>query len=460
VSLMPPTDSMFLIPESADQPMHVGGLQVLELPEGAGKEYLGELYRKAVEVDELNPLFTKRAKRSLTSLGQWTWIEDKSIDLEHHMRHSALPAPGRVRELFALTSRLHGTLLDRHRPLWEANLIEGLEGNRFAVYTKIHHAMMDGVSGMRLLQRSLSTDPDDRDTPMPWAARPERRESGGRGGLPGLSTLLGLPAAAFTTATDVVGLGPAVLRIAASALREQATALPLQAPRSMFNVGITGSRRFAGDAWELDRIKRVAKAADGTVNDVVLAMCSSALRRYLLDLDALPSSPLIAMTPVSLRTGGDDEGGGNATGTILCNLATDVADPARRIAAIHNSMQEAKGALSGLSQLQVTALSAVIMAPLLLSTFGTAPPMAPPPFNLVISNVPGSPEPLYWNGARLQGMYPLSIPVHGQALNITVTSYAGEVQFGLTGDRRSVPRLQRLLTHLDEALTELESVML
>jgi diacylglycerol O-acyltransferase len=456
VGLMPVTDSMFMIPESREQPMHVGGLQLFDLPEGAGPDYLGELYRSVVQITDVAPLFRKRPYRSPLTLGQWAWREDESIDLEHHVRHSALPAPGRVRELLALTSRLHGTLLDRKRPLWEAHLIEGLEGDRFAVYTKMHHAMMDGVSALRLLQRSLSTDPDARDVPVPWeprrGPRPERSSSGG-------FSPLGLPKAALQLTGDAVGLLPTLAHLATDALRSQAATLPMQAPRSMFNVSITGSRRFAAETWPMERLKRVAKAGDATLNDVVLAMCSGALRAYLIENDALPSSPLVAMTPVSLRDENSPEAT-NAVGTILCNLATDLEHPGARLVAVRASMLSGKATLAGLSQNQITALSAVVMAPLLLNSVLDLHKVAPPPFNLVISNVPGPPEPLYWNGARMTGMYPLSIPLDGQAMNITLTSYAGQVQFGIVGCRRSVPILQRLLGHLEDSLAGLEDAVL
>jgi diacylglycerol O-acyltransferase len=458
MGLMPPTESMFMLPESREQPMHVGSLQLFSLPEDAGPDHLGELYQQSISIEEVAPLFRKRPYRSPLTGGQWAWTEDRSLDLEHHIRHSGLPQPGRVRELLALASRLHGTLLDRKRPLWETHLVEGLEGNRFAVYTKIHHALMDGVSGLRLLQRTLSTDPEARDTPLPFEARPSSQPRTDRAGV--LSSLLGLPLALPRTALNVtsgaLGLTPTVLRMAERGLREDATMLPMQAPRSMLNVGITGSRRFAADSWSLERTRRVAKAADATVNDVVLAMSSGALRRYLLDWDALPDDPLVAMTPVSLREDETDETTGNAVGVLLCNLATDRASAQARLLAIHESMERGKESFRGLSQTQITAISAATMAPLALAAMGLHS-VAPPAYNLVISNVAGPKEPLYWNGARLQGLYPLSIPTHGQALNITVASYAGEMQFGLTGCRRSVPRLQVLLAHLEESLLELET---
>jgi diacylglycerol O-acyltransferase len=442
MKLMSPADAMFLVPESADQYFHVGGLQVFELPDDAGPDWVRDLYERMIRSGEIAPLFRQRAQRSLKTLGAYAWAVDDQVDLEHHVRHSALPAPGRVRELLALTSRLHGTALDRHRPLWEAHVIEGLEGGRFAVYTKLHHSLMDGVSSMKLLERSLSTDPGARDMPPPWAPRPRRtrpRPEGGGGVLGGLT-------GALRTSSDVVATGPVLARLATKAVMKQAAGLATPAPRSIFNVGITGSRRYAAQSWSLDRIRSVAAAAEATVNDVVLAMSASALRRYLQGLDALPDAPLVAMTPVSLRTRNDDgEAAGNAVGIILCNLATDVADPVDRLEAISRSMTWGKEALADLSPAQIIALSAVAMAPLVLGT-------------LLVGRGPR--EPLYYDGARLQGMFPLSIPTHGQGLNITVTSYDGGLHFGLTGCRRTVPSLQRLLGHLETGLSELEHALL
>ena len=234
--------------------------------------------------------------------------------------------------------------------------------------------------------------------------------------------------------------------------------MPLQAPKSILNTAITGARRFAADSWPMERIRAVGKATDTTLNDVVLAMCAGALRTYLLELGELPDAPLIAMTPVSLRR--DQSDGGNAVGSILCNLATDVEDPADRLSAIHQSMQIGKETLAGLNQLQATALSALMMAPVTATlSSGTASSLLPPAYNLVISNVPGPQVPLYLRGAKLEGLYPLSIPTNGQALNITLTSYNGCIEFGLIGCRRQVPHLQRLLTHLEDSLAGLEKAV-
>ena len=456
---MPVTDSMFLLAESREHPMHVGGLQLYQPPQGAGPDFVGDLYHRLLATDEVRPLFRRRPRGPVSSLGQWAWANDDDLDLEYHVRLSALPRPGRVRELLELTSRLHGSLLDRHRPLWEFHLIEGLADGRFATYNKIHHALLDGVSALRLLESTLSTDPDDRNLGAPWA--PVERSGRARPAGNGTPGPLRALRSAASAVGDVVGLAPVLVKLANQVLREQAATMPFQAPRSMLNVPITGARRFAAQAYPLERINAVRKAASATLNDVVLAMCSGALRQYLLDLDALPDRSLVTAVPVSLRgadRGGSD--GGNAVGIILCTLATDLPDPAARLAAIRTSMQRGKRVYAGLSPLQVTAITALALAPMALSPIPGVVQLTRPAFNLIISNVPGPRRPLYWNGARLQGTYPVSIPYEGQALNITVTSYDGSLDFGLTGCRRSVPHLQRMLGHLETALADLEKAVI
>jgi diacylglycerol O-acyltransferase len=229
----------------------------------------------------------------------------------------------------------------------------------------------------------------------------------------------------------------------------------------MFNVPITGARRFAAQSWPMERIKKVGKACGATVNDVVLAMCSGALRNYLLSMDALPDAPMIAMVPVSLHSedSGSPDGGGNAVGVVMCNLGTDRDDAGDRLQTVNRSMNEGKDALRTMSPTQIMAMSALSMSPLAVWPLLRLTGSVRPPFNLVISNVPGPRQPMYWNGARLDGLYPLSIPLDGQALNITCTSYSDEIAFGLTGCRRTVPHLQRLLGYLDDELGALEKAV-
>ena len=467
MDLLAPPDAAFLLTESRSTPMHVGGLQVFELPADAGHDWLQDQFRSMLATDgAVAPLFRKRPYRSLRTAGQWAWEDDDQLDLEYHVRHSALPRPGRVRELLAVGGQWHGSLLDRQRPLWELHVVEGLTEGRFAIYTKVHHAMVDGVSALRLLERSLSTDPAVEVAP-PWVERPSAtpppRSSGAEGTAGaevvdgGGSNPLDAVVGVAKGGVELVGATAAFLQSGRRALDEELAAFPFKAPPTMLNVHVTGARRIAAQGWSLSRVRAVAKASDATLNDIVLAMCSGALRRYLDEQGALPDEALTAMVPVSLRT--DDSAGGNAVGAVLTSLATDTADASWRLDRIRQSMAIAKETMAGRSPLQVLAMSAANMLPTpIISILGGGEGWRPP-FNVTISNVPGPRTPLYLNGARLQGVYPVSIPYHGQALNITITSYVNNLEFGLTGCRRRVPHLQRLLTHLETSLVELEQAV-
>ena len=459
VSLIDPTATAFLLAENRSMPMHVGGLQLFEPPEGAGRGYAREMYLAMRDVEELAPLFLKRPHRSLTTAGQLVWVEDDQFDIEHHVRHSALPRPGRVRELLELTGRMHSTRLAWERPLWEATIIEGLKDGRVALYTKTHHALVDGISAMRLLQSVLSTDPDRRDMPAPWDARTRTART-----RPQESTsLTDLPArtlrSALGLAVEAAGLPPALLRTVSRGVRNETSAISLYAPRTIFNHKITGSRRFAAQDWPMERLRAVGKATGTTINDVVLAMCGGAVRAYLDELGALPDSPLVAMVPVGLNAKESQlasTDGGNAVGAVMCQLGTDLADPADRLTAVHASMVDGKAALSSMTPAQIMAMSALGQAPAILAPLLRMEGVVRPPYNLIISNVPGPRTTHYWNGAKLVGTYPASIPINGMALNITCSSYDGKMAFGLTGCRRTVPHLQRMLAHLDAELEALE----
>ncbi len=443
---MTPTDAIFLLGESREHPMHVGGLQLFELPPGTGRGFVREFYDRLVVQQDFQPTFLKRPATFVGGIANLGWSYDKNIDIDYHVRRSALPSPGRVRELLELTSRLHSSLLDRHRPLWETHIIEGLKDGRFAIYTKVHHALIDGVSAQKLMQRALSSDPDDPEIRAPWSLPKRKRRS-----IPSspLSSLM-------HTAGSLAALAPSTVSLARAALFEQQLTLPFGAPRTMLNVKIGGARRCAAQSWSLERIKSVKKAAGVTVNDVVLAMCSGALRYYLIEHNALPDTPLLAMVPVSLRTEDEADAGGNLVGAILCNLATDTDDPAARLQTVSDSMRSNKKVFSQLPRFQALALSAMNMAGLGLAAVPGWVASTPPPFNIVISNVPGPTQPLYYGGARLDGNYPFSIVLDGQALNITLANNADNLDFGLVGCRRSVPHLQRLLAHLESSLKDLE----
>jgi diacylglycerol O-acyltransferase len=455
-----PTAAGFLMAENRRMPMHVGGLQLFSKPEGAGRNFVRDLYTQLRESDDISPLFLKHPYRSVRTAGQWVWVEDEDFDIEYHVRHSALPKPGRVRELLELCSRLHSTRLAIERPLWEWHLIEGLRDGRVAMYCKLHHALVDGVSAMRLLQSILSTDPSRTDMPAPWENRSRTREP-----QPPLETLdlAEMPMRAMRSAlgigAEAAGLPSALIKTLNRSVRNETSALALYAPRTILNQPITAARRFAAQDWPLERLRAIGKATGTTLNDVVLAMCSGAMRTYLLELDALPDTTLISMVPIGLKAKEAQiasASGGNAVGSVMVKLGTDLPDAADRLQAVHDSMADGKRALAQMTPVQILAMSALGQAPAILGPMLKMSGLVKPPYNLIISNVPGPRTKQFFNGMRLEGTYPLSIPIDGMALNITCNSYADQMAFGLTGCRRTVPRLQRLLTHLDSELDALE----
>lgn len=456
---MPVTQSMFLLGETRDQPMHVGGLQLFIPRDGqSAAELADEFHEHLVGCTDIAPTFLKRPASPAAVAGYLAWQHAHDIDFDYHVRRITLPRPGAIKNLLRYISLNHGTLLDRTRPMWEIHLIEGLADGRLAVYSKIHHSVVDGVTALRMLQRTLSTDPDDRTGTAFWDNRLLRRRP--REPAPARSLvgkLTDTVGAALRTADDVLGLAPAAAKVAMTGATEDDYVAPLQpAPKTMFNVPIGSARRFAAQDWSTVRLRAAADRHGVTVNDVVLAMCSGALRSYLIDQDALPDRSLTSMVPVSLLADGAD---GNSVTAILVRLATDTADPAQRLSTIRASAAHAKRVVRGLRPLQQLALGAANAWPMALSpTPAAGRDLSPRTFNLVISNVPGGDEPLYWNGARLDGCYPASIPVEGQAMNITVTSVGGKTGFGIVGARAQVPGLQRILGHLETALAELEGI--
>ncbi len=475
IKTLNPLDASWLLVESRDTPMHVGGLIIFQLPEDAPEDYFRDLVADFRACTRFAPPWNLKLRSPGLKGLIPVWENAEEVDLEHHLRHSALPRPGGERELGQLIARLHSQPLDMHRPLWECALIEGLENRRFAIYTKMHHSMIDGISGMKMLVRSMATDPvESLKLPAFWAigcgdpnGKPARK--------PGKSKLrkrkLEEPAPTAPSATDVIaeawnlvrgqiGSVPGVARAFGTMLggltrKTDKLMVPFDTPSSVINTRIRSPRRFATQIYAIDRLRAVAQGAGGTLNDVVLAICGGALRRFLLELDQLPKKPLTAGIPVSVRPK-DDEGTGNAITFIIATLGTDIDDPIERLHAITDSTRRAKEHMQTLPRQAMTQYTMVLMAPYILSLLTGMGGRTRPMFNVTISNVPGPDQPLYFRGARMEATYPVSLLSHGQALNITCQSYAGQLAFGFTGCRDTLPHMQRLATYTGEALAELE----
>ncbi len=456
---VPPLDAAWLVLESRDTPMHVGGLFEFTLPDDAGPDYLTQELERMRGVHTIPPPWNLRLVQAPV-LGSKTPLmrAERDVDLDYHVRHSALPHPGGQRELGILVSRLHSHQLDLHRPLWEVHLIEGLEGNRFALYMKIHHSLIDGVSGIRLILRAFSTDPDERGMPAFWTvgagSKGSRSGEGSNGGPLG-----GVADAARGGAEAVTGLGRAALQLARASVGDGGLQAPYRAPASSLGGKLGGQRRFATQQYPLQRIKDLAKAAGCTLNDVVLYLCGTALRRYLTQHSRLPDRPLTAGIPVNLREA-DDESTGTAIGMMVAELGTNVADPLERLDAIKRSTAEAKQHLSDLPDSARSSYTLLLNGPYITGLIAGLGGRAPIPFSVAVSNVPGPAEPLYYNGARLDALFPLSLLLHGNALNITCLSYAGTMNFGFTGARDTLPHVQRLAIYMGEAVEELSDLLL
>ena len=458
-----PLDAAWLFTESRDTPNHVGGLMQFRLPEGAPREFMRDLMQDFRRHRSLSAHWNRRLKYAFNKNPVPVWIEDEDIDLEYHVRHAALPWPGGERELGELVGRLHSTPLDLARPPWECTLIEGLEGGRFGLFIKMHHSLIDGVSGVKLLQRGMSFDRDKSlGLPPFWASGQGAAPRSGRSGpAPTMAeaaqaAVAGLGAQASSLPQLVSAFAKLVKRIGQSG---DGLVVPFDAPRSVLNGRVREKRRFATQHFALDRLRAVASAAQCTLNDVVLAMCGDALRHFLQELDELPQQSLTAGIPVSVRPK-DDEGSGNAISFIVATLGTDIEDTAERLAAIKASVRHAKAHVQSLPRQAMLQYTMLLMAPSIVTLLTGLGGRTRPMFNITISNVPGPEKPLYFRGAELVATYPASIVTHGQALNITCQSYAGSMNFGFTGCHSSVPSLQKLALYSADALAALEQAFL
>jgi WS/DGAT/MGAT family acyltransferase len=456
-------DSAWLYAESHRTPMQVAMLATFSVPEDR-PDFVGELYERWREVRRFEPPFNYLLRAA--PVPGWQELEDDQIDLDYHLRHSALPRPGSQRELGVLVSRLHSAKMDRRYPLWECHLIEGLEGGQWSMYMKVHHSQIDGVGGVRLLKRILSADPDAREMLPPWAVGtrgpdqsglpprsgsvPEQRAPGVRAGhgLTGLARegLEVVSSLGRTYAESVVGRA------------DPGRAVPFRTPKTIFNGRIHTPRRFATQHYAIDRLRTVAAATGGSLNDVFLTICGGALRRYLIEADALPLEPLIANVPVSVRNG-EGAGVGNAITFLYSTLGTDIADPVERLHAIQDSTRLGKERLPHVDGLAMDAYTAVLMGPFLSQAILGFGGRGRPASNVVISNVPGPAETRYLDGSRLEELYPVSLLFNGQALNITAVSYDGEFNIGFTGCRDSIPSLQHIAVYTGEELAALEQAV-
>jgi diacylglycerol O-acyltransferase len=469
-------DGAFLAMETRSVFGHVGSVCVVDVLASGASESMMTLQHLTKVIESrlpLVPLFRRRLVTVPLGLDHPYWIEDPDFDIEFHVRELALPFPGSDRQLSEQVARLHARPLDRSRPLWELYLITGLDGGRAAIYSKIHHAAIDGVSGGDILTAVLDVSPQGRELPTaevfegeepPEAAlllarsavnlarqpvQALRLVSGLARSIPGIANVFGAPFAQLMGGKDDGDL---------------LSQTGLRAPTTPFNAPVSPHRRWAFADLPLGEVKKLRRGADGeglTVNDVVMALCAGALRRWLLLHEALPAAPLIAAVPVSVRTKDQKGDAGNRVSMMLAALPTNLSDPGERLGAMHEAMRAAKdqhgaipaGLLADVSQFAMPALANQawrLSAKLRLFERVS-------PFNLFVSNVPGPKVPLYLAGAELLAYYPVSAVVDGQGLNITVMSYRDNLHFGLVACRTLVPDLDVMAGFLCDELDALNA---
>jgi diacylglycerol O-acyltransferase len=459
-------DGAFLHIETPETPMHVGSLHVFQPPTGDHLNWVEGVKEHVLKRMHLAPVFTRKLALMPFDLANPVWIEDDDIDIDYHIRHVLLPKPGSMRQLEALAARLHSSLLDRSRPLWEFYVIEGLADGNVGFYAKVHHAAIDGQAGVALANAVYDV------TPEPRTVKAPRHRRGNRYQL-GVAELL--TAALEHQFAQLVAFGkllPGVARTGYGMAKEAIAArgkgggqgilsrLRL-APATPFNTTITNQRAFAGVSLPLDEVKRIGRAHGASINDMVMWLCATALRQYLKEARELPARSLVSMVPVSLRAEGDASANNQVTGT-LADLHTQIADPLERLQAIMAgtaAMKKEMGAVKGVMPTDFPSLGSPWLLSGLMSLYGRSRladklRLA----NVTISNVPGPKFPLYLAGARMLNYFPVSIAVHGVALNITVQSYENQLCFGLIACRRAVPDLHELAGDLQRAMDQLRKL--
>ena len=458
-------DAAFLHLETPETPMHVGSLHLYRVPPRSREGYFDRVKRHVASRVHLVPVFTRRIASLPLDLASPVWVEDREVDLDSHIRRARLPKPGTMAQLENLVARLHALPLDRERPLWEFHVIEGLASGEVAWYTKIHHATLDGAAGVKLAEALLDDSPRGRRIPAP----PQRKLEPS----PGVGELLGAAVAksvaeygkflrAMPDAARLVAGGLASLSSLNAAPKPGTRRGVPVGPGTPFNVPIDPARAYATASIPLAGVKAVANRFDAKVNDVVLALVSGAARSYLLSKKALPGKPLVAAMPVSLRADGDSVFSTRAT-MVLANLATHLADPRERLAAIRDSAGRAKSLTlkaRNVIPMDLPALGLPWVLSGIARAYGYAQGVRafPPLANIVVSNVPGPQAPLYLAGARMLSWWPVSIVEHGLGVNVTVQSYAGSLDFGLVAAKAAAPNVRKLAAALYDAYGEIKKI--
>ncbi|MGZ5396151.1 MAG: wax ester/triacylglycerol synthase family O-acyltransferase [Mycobacterium sp.] len=462
-----PLDAAMITAELLSDPLHTAALLILSPPADAGPGYVDDLYREALtSTAELDSRLRRHPHVGIDTAGVWVWRADDSIDMRQHVQRRTLPAGASREGLWKLIGELHTAPLDRSRPMWMSYVIDGLAGGRFAFYIKVHHTVVDGVAGLKMITDALTTDPARRSMRPLYAAAPKQPAEHGATQSRSIPNPVSLVRAALNGVTSGLGLVRQValgeVSTVVACLGAGTAVLPLGAPYTRFNGRLGRERTFAGATWSKSRIHGIREAAGVTGNDVLTAVVAGVLREWLIAHGELPNKSLVAICPVTMRGreyATDEDRHGNLFGLQLCPLGTNLADPAERLAYVHRVMSQAKHQVSSRGSNATMLLLAPSIVPTVLLPAVPFAPRLRRGYNVSISNVPGPQAEMYWNGAHLEEIYPVSVAIDGQALNVTICSYADRVTFGYVSGRRVIPDIGSLIPLTERVLVELENAV-
>lgn len=459
-------DATFLYMETDETPMHVASLTMLELPKGFRgsfhKHYL-KFFKSRVH---LIPIFGLKLAKTVFQLDHPGWVDAGELDFDYHIQSVKLEKPGSMQQVEALAAKLHEVRLDRTRPLWQFTVIEGIEGRQVAVYSKMHHAAVDGGAGMVITQALCDFSDTPREVPPPEEKEAIRKPSNTeRAVMTAHDMVSNLARQQLSLVSSVPKVMGQMAEMVAPVLSGKVGLPQLLAPRTPFNKTVVAERRYAARPIPLLECKALAKATGTKLNDVVMAITAGALRTYLLRKQALPDAALIAFVPISMREMGNTDTNNQVFG-MNCNLATNYGDPLKRLQKIHQESLTSK-AMSGSVQDAVpgmqdfTIAGAPTILPGLMQLMGQSriADMVPGAVNLCISNTMGPPMPLYMAGAKISALYPVSIATHGVGLNVTVQSYTDKLCFGLTAAANTAPDLDVLADLFQIAFEDLKEAV-
>jgi WS/DGAT/MGAT family acyltransferase len=455
---MNPLDAVWLMMESADTPMHLGVLATFRKPRNSPANWLSSLAAGMREFRKPVAPWNCHLTGNLGNPFTPQLIEARNFELDYHFRHTALPRPGGERELGVVVSLLHSNALDRSRPLWEFHLIEGLEGDRFAFYVKVHKALVDDVNGIPMILNLLSRSARKRNMLPLWS---QPLGKGGQDSQPE-STGFDLRSGVATVSEALGSVGQAVSGLLSNPFKRGeggSFLVPAGTPRSTLNRRINSQRRIATQQFEQKRIERLADATDSTLNELLAYLCGSLLRRFFKEYNALPDDSLIGAVPVSLLER-SERLPGNAIAGIRVALGTHIGDPLARLKAVKRSVKKARRDRVSLPEHAITPYVMMRAAPIYASQTPVVGQFVPPLFNLGVSSTPGPDKPMYYNGSRMEEIYHISPLMQFSALSIDCVSYAGTLNIGFTGARDTLPHLQRMAVYMGKAVDELEELML